>query len=227
MNLNILYEDDQIIVCEKPQGVPVQSDKTTDPDMVNQLKNYIFEKEEKGVPYIGLVHRLDRPVGGVMVFAKTPQAVKDLSKQVQDRSMNKYYHALVYNDLSGEINGEPKILTDHLVRDGRSNLSKVTGENEKSAKKAQLKYQVLEVLKETGYSLIEIELLTGRHHQIRVQAAKHLGGIIGDTKYNKTSQEITGYRKICLYAVRLEFYHPKTKKRMCFLAETPNWWDRN
>lgn len=227
MDLNILYEDSQIIVCEKPQGVPVQSDRTTDYDMVNQLKNYIYEKEGAGLPYIGLVHRLDRPVGGVMVFAKTPAAAKELSRQVQERSMKKFYHTMINGDLSEQLKDGPELLSDYLVKDGRSNLSRITSEKDKNAKKAQLKYKILKILKEKELSLVEIELLTGRHHQIRVQMAEHLGGIVGDTKYNKKYREVGGFHRICLYAVRLEFHHPKTKKAMSFSVNPPDWENEN
>lgn len=217
-SITILYEDKQIIVCEKPCGVPSQSDKTGDFDMVNRLKNYLFEKEEtKGEPYIGLVHRLDRPVGGIMVFAKTPLAAKTLSEQVRNKTFQKWYLAVVEKDLK-EIEGKEKILlTDYLVRDGRNNLSKVTTKENKNAKKAELYYQVLQV--KDGLSLVRVELLTGRHHQIRVQLSAHLGGLYGDTKYNVAAKEKKGWQQIALYASEISFLHPKTKEKMCFKKE--------
>lgn len=221
MDLRILYEDNHIIVCDKPQGISSQSDKTTDYDMVNRLKNYLFEKEEeKGIPYIGLVHRLDKPVGGIMVFAKTPYAAKELSRQVQNRTIKKYYHTIITDDLSEQIGKEPVLLTDYLVKDGKNNISGIADKTDKRGKKAQLMYQVLKVDKSKNRSLLEIELLTGRHHQIRVQMAEHFGGILGDSKYNEANQEV---KNICLYAVRLQFQHPKTKKEMEFSVETPEW----
>lgn len=214
MKLQILYEDSQILVCIKPAGVPSQSDKTADFDMVNRLKNYLYEKGDcKGQPYIGVVHRLDRPVAGIMVFAKTPFAAGELSKQIQKKEFCKKYLAVVTADLEDKIGQEKKLLTDYLVKNGRTNLSTVTTEKDPNGKKAQLYYTVRSV--KDGLSLVEVELLTGRHHQIRVQMKTHLGGIAGDTKYNA---EVTMPNKIdvALFAYHLEFIHPKTKKKMVF-----------
>lgn len=220
MELTILFEDEHILVCEKPSGVPSQSDKSSDFDMVNALKNYVYENGTgKGQPYIGLVHRLDRPVGGIMVFAKSPFAAKELSKQIQLREMKKYYYALITADLSSEIGAGKKHLVDYLVKDGKGNLSKVTTQKDKNGKKAELYYQVLDVKKDIlseNVSLVEIELLTGRHHQIRVQMKEHVGGLLGDTKYNSFEQEQKGWREIALFAYKLEFKHPKTKKVLSF-----------
>lgn len=214
MTFRILHEDSHIVVCEKPPGVPSQSDKTGDYDMVNGLKNYFYEKEpEKGQPYIGLVHRLDRPVGGIMVFARTPFAAKNLSEQSRMRQMKKRYLAVLTGELS-ETPGEPVLLTDYLVKDARTNLSRVSSEKDKNAKKAQLYYKVLGV--RDGLTLVEVELLSGRHHQIRVQLSKHMTGIWGDTKYNPAYQKKDGFYKLALYACQLEFSHPKTKKQMNF-----------
>ena len=144
--INILFEDDHILVCEKPAGVPSQSDKTADFDMVNRLKNYLYEKDSGMTnPYIGVVHRLDRPVGGIMVFAKTPFAAKQLSEQIQKREMKKKYLTVTTTDLTKEIGKEKILLTDYLLKDGRTNLSRISGEKDKNAKKAQLYYKVLKV----------------------------------------------------------------------------------
>lgn len=115
MELNILYEDKDILVCEKLPGVPVQSDKTLAPDLVNQLKNYRFEKEETA-PYIGLVHRLDRPVGGVMVFGKTAEATRKLSQQIQQKQMKKTYLCIVTKELPDLLGADKVLLTDYLKR---------------------------------------------------------------------------------------------------------------
>lgn len=214
MELHILHEDDHILVCEKPPGVPSQSDKTADYDMVNQLKNYLYEKDNRIQPYIGLIHRLDRPVGGIMVFAKTPFAAKNLSEQIRLREMKKHYMAVVTQDLTEELNQERQLLTDYLVKDQKTNLSRVTSEKDRNGKKAQLYYQVLKVSE--GLSFVEVELITGRHHQIRVQMSKHKGGLWGDTKYNPLFQKKEGFHQLALFAYRLEFSHPKTKKLMKF-----------
>lgn len=218
MEINLLFEDSDIIVCEKPAGVPSQSDKTADFDMVNRLKNYVYEKAGmKEQPYIGIVHRLDRPVGGIMVFAKTPMAAKQLSEQIRLKEVRKYYRAVITEDLTKELGNDKRLLTDYLVKDGRTNLTKITIQKDKNAKKAQLYYQVLQV--KEALSLVDIELLTGRHHQIRVQMAEHVGGLFGDTKYNQKMQGEKGWKNIALFAYKLEFKHPKTKQTLCFTLE--------
>ena len=221
----ILYEDPHIIVCEKPEGILTQSDRSLAPDMINILKNYLYSRNKAaGEPYIAAVHRLDRPVGGIMVFAKTPFAAGELSRQVNDRSMTKKYLAVVCSDLSGQINRERVLLTDYLVKDGRSNLSKITDPSDKKGKKAELYYSVISVQtkNEAPLSLLEIDLLTGRHHQIRLQTSVHLGGIYGDTKYNplfhvpSDTNKKTEWNKLALYSCSLTFRHPKTKKELTF-----------
>ncbi|MEG2511867.1 MAG: RluA family pseudouridine synthase [Acetivibrio sp.] len=212
--LNIIFEDEDILVCIKPQGVPSQSDKTGDFDMVNQLKNFLFRKSpSQGEPYVGLIHRLDRPVGGIMVFAKNKEAAKILSESIRNRDMTKRYLA-VLNYNKEPVKKEEQLLTDYMIKDGRTNLSKITNAQDKNGKKAQLTYRIREIKEE--YSLAEILLLTGRHHQIRLQMAAHLGGIVGDTKYNPLYQEKKGWNKMGLYAYELTLIHPKTKKRMSF-----------
>lgn len=216
MNLTILYEDKDIIVCEKPSGVPSQSDKGQTADMVSLLKTYLREKEPgKGVPYVAAVHRLDRPVGGVMVYAKTKEAAAELSRQIQKGQMQKEYLAVTCGDFSSEIGNEPKYLCDYLKKDAKTNLSAVTTEKDPQGKKAELAYQVLET-GQPALSLLNIKLFTGRHHQIRVQLSTHLAGIWGDTKYNKKPVETRGFQQIALYSWRLSFLHPKTKKPMQF-----------
>ena len=219
MKIDILYEDNDIIVCVKPYGVPVQGDKSRDTDVLSYLKNYIFEKEEmEEEPYLALIHRLDRPVGGVMVFAKTQEAAADLSDQVQDGTMIKFYQAV----LTGELPDEFGTLEDYLVKDGKTNLSKVVKKGTKGAKKAILDYEVLDVFEtdEGILSYVLIQLVTGRHHQIRVQTSSRGAGIYGDTKYNpRFSKTKRRYIQIALYATRLEFEHPSTGEHMIFKCE--------
>ena len=219
MSVEILYEDKDIIVCVKPYGMPVQGDKSRDVDLLSYLKNHVFEEEEmEEEPYLAMIHRLDRPVGGVMVFAKNQEAAANLSDQIQDGTMVKFYQAV----LTGELPDECGMLMDYLVRDGKTNMSKVVQKGTKGAKKAQLEYEVLDVF-ETDKGILSyvlIELITGRHHQIRVQMASRGCGIYGDTKYNplfaKTKKE---YQQIALFATRLEFVHPKTGEHMVFKRE--------
>lgn len=219
MKVEILYEDEDIIVCVKPYGMPVQGDKSRDTDLLSYLKNYIFEKEDmEEEPYLAMIHRLDRPVGGVMVFAKNQKAAADLSDQIQDGTMIKFYQAVVTGELPKDIG----MMEDYLVKDGKTNTSKVVKKGTKGAKKAVLEYEVLDMFETDNgiLSYILIKLITGRHHQIRVQMASSGNGIYGDTKYNplfrKTKKK---YQQIALYATRLEFEHPTTGEHMVFKTE--------
>lgn len=218
-NIKILYEDEHLIVCVKPYGMPSQSDKTKDLDLVRYFKNYLYEKSEiEKEPYIALVHRLDRPVGGIMVLAKTEICAKELSNQIQQGKMEKDYQGI----LTGVLPKEQGRLVDYLLKDGKSNVSKVVKKETKNAKKAELEYEVFDCIetKEGEISCVCIQLLTGRHHQIRVQMASHGAGIYGDTKYNKKFQGVKKeYQQIGLFATRLAFYHPITKEKMVWKEE--------
>lgn len=219
MKVEILHEDADIIVCVKPYGMPAQGDKSRDTDLLSFLKNHIFEEEElEEEPYLAMVHRLDRPVGGIMVFAKNQRAAARLSDQVQDGTMVKFYQAI----LTGELPDESGMLEDYLVKDGKTNTSKIVKKGTKGAKKAQLEYEVLDIFEtdQGVLSYVLIDLITGRHHQIRVQMAGRGAGIYGDTKYNplfaKTKKK---YQQIALFATRLEFEHPVTGEHMIFKCE--------
>lgn len=210
-NLNILYEDSHIIVCVKPHGIATQSKQIGSPDMVNLIKRHIFlNNPEKGEPYIGLIHRLDQPVKGILVFAKTSFAAKELNKQLTSHGFGKYYLAKV----EGKLPSPEGTLENYLVKDARTNLSRVCDKNTKDAKHARLSYQTLHT--EENCTLIEIKLDTGRHHQIRVQFS-HIGcPLVGDTKYNKSLAGQKGWQEISLCAYKLDFNHPKTGKPMHF-----------
>lgn len=215
----ILYVDESIIVCVKPQGMPVQNDQSRDLSLVNYLKNQIARKNINGSSSeVFVVHRLDRPVGGVMVFARTKDAAAQLSKQIQDGNLDKYYQAV----LTGFLPDECGVLTNYLIKDGKKNCSVVVDRDIKKAKKAVLEYEVLDILEtdQGNYTYALIHLLTGRHHQIRVQCAYAGAGIWGDTKYNPRFQNVRKkYYEIGLYATRLCFLHPLTKKKMIFKTE--------
>lgn len=215
----ILYEDDTVIVCVKPQGVPSQADHTKDEDVVNYFKSLLYDRDRMDEePYLAIIHRLDRPVGGIMVLAKNQQAAADLSDQVQDGTMVKFYQAIV----TGELPDECGTLTDYLLKDGKTNTTRIVPKGTKGAKQAVLDYEVLDVFEtdEGILSYILIQLLTGRHHQIRVQLANQGAGIWGDTKYNPKFQKVKrSYRQIGLYATRLEFEHPVTGEHMVFKSE--------
>lgn len=226
MDLHIIYEDDHIIVCYKPAGVPTQTSKMGEQDMVSLLKNYLYKKQtEKKEPYVAVIHRLDQPVEGLLVFAKTPFAAKELSKGMQGAGFGKYYKAVLW--------GAPKkandTLEDYLVKDGRTNTSRVCEPSETDAKKAVLSYEVLAMGREVdpvgeqasgrSVTLVKVKLDTGRHHQIRVQMANIGCPIWGDAKYNNASVQDRRFRQIALCAYRLEFVHPKTGKKMEFEIE--------
>lgn len=219
MKVDILHEDNDIIVCIKPFGMPAQGDKSRDTDLLSILKNHIFEEGDMDEePYLAMVHRLDRPVGGIMVFAKNQKAAANLSDQVQDGTMIKFYQAVV----TGELPEECGLLEDYLLKDSKTNTTKVVKKGTKGAKKAQLEYEVLDVMETDDgiLSYILIELITGRHHQIRAQFASRGAGIYGDTKYNpKFSKTKKKYQQIALYATRLEFEHPSSGEHMVFKTE--------
>ena len=218
---NIIYEDEQILVCHKPSGIATQTAKLGCPDMDSCIKNYLKS------PYLGVVHRLDQPVEGILVFGKTKEAAAKLSTQ----SMEKHYYAVVLTDSlrfsieDGKTVGIEHTLVDYLVRDGKSNTSRIAKKNEKDAKRAELVYCILEEKKkdegdEMSCLLVDILLKTGRHHQIRVQMAHAGMPLYGDIKYGSESsvkQSIKSNKKeVALCAYSLSFLHPKTGKRMEF-----------
>lgn len=223
MRTEIIYEDSHIIVCRKPAGIAVQSRESTRQDMVSELKNYLKTS------YLGVVHRLDQPVEGVLVFAKTQAAAASLSSQVQSNRMGKIYHARVCGDVVPE-EGE---LVNMLYKDGQTNLSRVVdekflkGPKGKMAKQARLSYRVLSKERvqtmqgEVVLTDLEVRLDTGRHHQIRVQLA-HLGHpILGDTKYGTDESKAVASELgtgLCLKAATLSFTHPQTGKKVTFSA---------
>lgn len=223
MQKNIVFEDKDIIVVYKPAGIATQTARLGQRDMVSELKNYLAgkaENKEKGAPYLGVVHRLDQPVAGILVFAKNKESAASLSKQMTDGSFHKYYDAVVF----GKPEKEQGILENYLYKDAKTNQSMVVKEGFPEAKRARLSYKRKETLMvlEAGQqaSLVEIELFTGRHHQIRVQMANAGMPLLGDSKYGterdkRFSQEI-GCRNVALCACKLIFQHPKTGKEMCF-----------
>lgn len=217
--VKVIYEDNHIIVVEKTPNIPSQADKTGDMDMLTLVKNYIKEKYNKpGNVYLGLVHRLDRPVGGVMVFAKTSKAASRLSEQVRTKSLKKTYLAVV----DGKLENKTGVLEDYLYKDERNNISKVVKKEKKNAKLAKLDYEVLKYNEVKNLSLLKINLHTGRHHQIRVQLSNFGHSIFGDQKYGTRG---TG-KQIALWAYKLKIQHPTTKQEMEFedLPEPVGTW---
>ncbi len=218
-DLKIIFEDNHIIVVEKIPNIPSQEDKTGDMDMLTLVKTYIKEKYNKpGNVYLGLVHRLDRPVGGIMIFAKTSKAASRLSEQVREKVFKKKYLAVV----DGKFKNIKGTLEDYLYKDERNNMSKVVNKDKKNAKLAKLDYEVLKYNEVKDLSLIKINLHTGRHHQIRVQLSNFSHSIFGDQKYGTRG---TG-KQIALWAAELTINHPVTKEEITFesIPESNGTW---
>lgn len=201
MDLRILFENGDMVAVEKPQGMPAQPDRTGDADLLSLLSAQM--KQE-----LGLVHRLDRPVGGIMVFAKTKQAEAALSKMMQAGGWQKSYLTVLW----GTLEEKSGTWTDYLFKNARTNLSEVVSASRKGAKKAILHYQVLAetMWNDQPLSLVEITLETGRHHQIRVQTSHHGAPIWGDRKYN-TLQSMRGIGNMALWSWKLEGKWEKQK----------------
>ena len=209
MKLKVIYEDNHIIVVEKIPNVPSQEDKTGDISMMTLIKDHIKEKYNKpGNVYLGLVHRLDRPVGGVMVFAKTSKAASRLSNEVREKVFKKEYLAVV----DGKLEQEKGTLENYLYKDKKTNTSYVVNKDKKDSKYAKLDYEVIKYDKENDLSLIKINLHTGRHHQIRVQLANIGHSIYGDQRYGIKGKN----KQIALWAYKLTIEHPTKKEKMEF-----------
>lgn len=244
-NVEIIYEDKEVVVCRKLPGIPVHTPKLGQQDMVSLLRNYFAIKGEENTQ-IFVVHRLDQPVEGIMVFARNKQAAANLSRQSRERSMDKCYLALV----EGVFANASGVLEDYLWQDKETNTSSVVAQGTPGAKYAMLRYQVEKVVrsKEDGSrnetagaeskidiqnqesvslagsqnqggdrSLVRVWLETGRHHQIRVQMAHAGHPLVGDRKYNPGS--VQGFMPVGLCAVKIAFVHPVTDKRMEFSVE--------
>lgn len=247
MQKNILFEDQHIIVVYKPAGIATQTARVGQQDMVCELKNYLAQKpgsKSCREPYLGIVHRLDQPVSGLLVFGKTKACAAGLSRQITNGQMQKYYYAVVLGS-PADTHGR---LEDYLYKDARANQSLIVKEGFPGAQKAVLDYrqlQTLMVIEEVhGYkeyrdyarhlssprpsafpksqliSLLEIRLLTGRHHQIRAQMAHADMPLIGDSKYgtsfSKALSQKTGCRNVALCAYKLIFHHPVTQEEISF-----------
>lgn len=211
-NINIIYEDNHLLVVHKPANMPVCLDSSNDIDLLSKLKEYIKNKYTKpGNVYLGLVHRLDRPVEGIMVFAKTSKAASRLSNQITNNKFKKTYYAVVENDLKKE-----GTFIDYLYKNEKTNTSYVT--TKQNGKKSILEYTVIS--KKNNLNLVKINLLTGRHHQIRVQFSHHKNPLYGDHKYNKNFIK-DNKTNIALIAKKLEFYHPTSNELLTFEIDLP------
>lgn len=217
MKTKILYEDPHIFVIHKPAGIAVQSGRVGQMDCESELKNYLARQ---GVsPYIGLVHRLDQPVEGVLVVARTKEAAAKLNKQLAQGTLNKKYLAVVHLEKDVEETGS---LKDYLIKEGQ--VAKVVSSNIIEAKEAHLHYQIMQ--KQDNLTLVDVEIETGRFHQIRCQMAHHGMPLIGDAKYgSSSSREIStkaGIRQVALCANRIAFKHPITGKELSFEVKPEN-----
>ncbi len=213
-NLEILMEDSYLIAVRKPAGTASESGRIGEIDMLGLVRNYLVKKGESA--YIAMIMRLDQPVEGILLFAKNKESAAVLSKELKEGLIKKTYKAIVKTD-SMAIGGELR-LTDYLIRQKGSNLTKIAGEKEKSskdAKKAELIYKVEKAL-DGGRYLLSIRLLTGRHHQIRVQLSNAGLPILGDRKYGEASDDYRG--GLCLACCRLEFTHPGSGEKVTIEA---------
>lgn len=212
--LNVVYEDNHIIVVVKPQNVPTQEDESKDKDLLTMVKEYIKVKENKpGNVYVGLVHRLDRPTGGIMVFAKTSKAASRLTQEMHTGDFKKRYLTVVV----GKPREKRAKLVNYLLKNARTNTVQVVPELTTNAKRAELDYVVLD--EKEKVSLLDVNLATGRSHQIRVQL-KNIGcPVYGDVKYG--GDKLAKGHNLALWAYELKFVHPTTKENMTFKCYPP------
>ena len=209
---NILYEDNHLIVIHKLPNIPVCPDSSNDHDLLTMLKEYIKEKYQKpGNVYLGLVHRIDRPTEGIMVYAKTSKAAERLSKQIQNNTFHKTYYAVVKG-----ITKNKETLKDYLTKNEKTNTSYIS--NKDKGKLAILDY--ITIKSTNDLSLVKINLQTGRHHQIRVQFSSRNHPLYGDHRYNKDFIDDTK-TNLALIAKELSFYHPTTKELLHFEIDLP------
>ena len=213
-NLQILFEDNHIVIVNKRAGDITQGDKTGDKPLSDVVKEYIKDKYNKpGNVFLGVVHRLDRPTSGIIIFAKTSKSLERLNKMLRDKTINKTYWAVVKN----HPKKEKDTLINFLRKNPKNNKSTAYPKEIEGSKKAILHYTVLKKL--DNYSLIEVDLETGRHHQIRSQLSNIGSPIKGDLKYGFDRSNKDG--SIHLHARRIQFIHPVTKEEINITAPTP------
>jgi 23S rRNA pseudouridine1911/1915/1917 synthase len=211
--VEVLYEDNHVIAVNKPHGMLTQGDESKDPNLLDQVKAFIKERDQKpGNVFIGLLHRLDRPVGGVVLFAKTSKGASRLSEQFRTHSIEKVYWAVV----EGKVESEKGKVVQWLKKDEANNFVTAFDHDVPGSLKAELDYTVLKT--KDGKSLVEIKPKTGRPHQIRVAMSSLGTPIVGDLKYGA---EIKLNHDIALFARSLGFDHATTKERITAVAE-PN-----
>ena len=221
MKTEIIYEDNDILICRKPAGLPTQTARIGQVDMVSELKNYLAKTKSAEVskkePYLAVIHRLDQPVEGLLVFGKNPAAAKILSQNLQSGNLHKKYYAICYN----QPLAEEGMLEDYMTKDTKTSMAKIVSSNEEGAKKAVLRYKMLAA--KEGKALYDVEIETGRFHQIRAQMAHAQMPLLGDQKYaDEKTKEFSsqqGIRNVALCAYELKVTHPKTKQKMSFVIQ--------
>lgn len=216
---HVIYEDREALVFYKPAGLPAQTSRLGQKDAVSILKNYRAGRREE--PYIALINRLDQPVEGLLLAAKTKRAAADLTRQLTAHEMEKRYRAVVRNCGTDRLlPGEKKTLNDYLLKDGQTNCSSVVPKGTAGAKEATLSYEVLRTKEHLAE--LSIRLFTGRHHQIRVQLANANLPLLGDFKYGGSDLDEAFDSQLALCSVFLSFIHPKSRKKMAFETEPQN-----
>lgn len=212
--IEVIYEDNHLIAVNKPAGVLVHSDDTGDETLVDAIKEYIKVQYKKpGDVFLGVIHRIDRPVSGVVLFARTSKGLTRMNKLFQDRKVSKSYLAIT-NKKPKDLNGKYE---DYLTKDSSKNKAHVHKSGRRGGKLSITEYSLLAGL--NGYYFLEINPITGRPHQIRVQLAHHGTPIVGDLKYGYSRP--TQNKSICLHCQSLSFEHPVTKKKMKIYADMP------
>jgi 23S rRNA pseudouridine1911/1915/1917 synthase len=215
--MQILYEDNHVLVVLKPAGLVMQADRTGDPSLLEVAKHWLIEQYQKpGNAYVGLVHRLDRPVAGVVVLAKTSKAASRLSIQFRDRTVQKFYVAVV----EGSLTLPSGTLVHYIRKRGVNRRVYISETPLEEGSKAELSYTVLE--EQAGMSLVQVQIHTGRHHQIRAQFASIGHPIIGDQKYH--SRIRMPDRNLALFAAQLTFMHPTLETEVTIQASPPDEW---
>lgn len=215
MPLDILFEDNHLIIVNKEQGKLVQGDKTGDASLIDDVKDYIKKRYNKpGNVFVGLTHRLDRPTSGIVVLAKTSKALARMNRLFSEKEIQKTYWAVTEN----APEKTKDTLEHYLIKDSKTNKSKAFAKKVKNAKKASLTYNLIGSTK--NFTLLEIDLHTGRHHQIRAQLAKIGCHIKGDLKYGAKRSNKNG--GIHLHALKIEFVHPVSKELLKIEAPTPD-----
>lgn len=237
----VLFEDSDIIVVYKPAGVATQTAKVGQKDMVSEVKNHIRKSLGDACgkePYLALIHRLDQPVEGILVMGKTPEAAAHLNKQLTEHMIDKYYLAAV----CGKAPCQSAAVVDYLLKDEKTNLSGIVDQDTPGAKKALLEFEVVKEKQRSlsgeaqgdnrmeTISLLSVHLITGRHHQIRVQMSGAGIPLLGDQKYGTESSEeaskALGVRNVALCSNKLSFLHPTTNERLSFEIEPKGAWFR-